>query len=59
MPCTPGLNLEDRALRGKLIDRLKQAHGNIAAVAREMNRAPIQVRRWCNRLLIDVAEFRT
>jgi len=48
----------DAALRAQLIARLREARGNIAAVARAMDRAPVQIRRWCRRLRIDLAEFR-
>ena len=54
----PDLSPHDRALRTQLITLLRRTRGNIAAVAREMSRAPIQIRRWCSRLEIDVAEFR-
>jgi transcriptional regulator of acetoin/glycerol metabolism len=57
-PDHASLNVNDRALREALVNLLQQARGNIAAVARKMNRAPIQIRRWCTRLNIDVAEFR-
>jgi transcriptional regulator of acetoin/glycerol metabolism len=58
-PGAPMLDSEDRALRDKLIDLLRQTGGNVAAVAREMDRAPLQIRRWCRRLHIDVDQFRT
>jgi transcriptional regulator with AAA-type ATPase domain len=48
----------DAALRGRLIALLREEHGNLAAVARAMDRAPIQIRRWCRRLGIDLAQFR-
>jgi DNA-binding NtrC family response regulator len=46
------------ALRERLIELLRECHGNVAAVGRAMHRAPIQIRRWCERLQIDLASFR-
>jgi transcriptional regulator of acetoin/glycerol metabolism len=56
--CDLPLSPKDRALRQQLTDLLHAEHGNVAAVARAMDRAPLQVRRWCSRLQIDVARFR-
>ena len=58
-PTAPPLDAEDRALRDRLIGLLRKTGGNVAAVAREMDRAPLQIRRWCRRLHIDLAQFRT
>jgi transposase-like protein len=52
------LSIKDRALRDQLIELLRDSGGNISAVARAMHRAPVQIRRWCNRLQIDVTDFR-
>jgi transcriptional regulator with GAF, ATPase, and Fis domain len=52
------LSTKDRALRDQLIELLRDSGGNISAVARAMRRAPVQIRRWCNRLQIDVTHFR-
>jgi transcriptional regulator with AAA-type ATPase domain len=52
------LRPEDAALQAKLIELLRQNHGNISATARALDKAPIQIRRWCRRLGIDLAEFR-
>jgi transcriptional regulator with GAF, ATPase, and Fis domain len=52
------LSPSDRALRSQLLANLRQSRGNIAAVARVMDRAPVQIRRWCRRLQIDPAYFR-
>jgi transcriptional regulator of acetoin/glycerol metabolism len=46
------------ALRQRLIQLLRESHGNVAAVGRALSRAPIQIRRWCERLQIDLASFR-
>ncbi len=48
----------ERALRQRLVEMLRETHGNVAAVGRAMSRAPIQIRRWCERLQIDLASFR-
>lgn len=58
LPHDPAIGRCDRALRARLISLLRRARGNIAAVARDMNRAPNQIRRWCRRLEIDIADFR-
>jgi transcriptional regulator of acetoin/glycerol metabolism len=52
------LSPSDRALRSQLLASLRQSRGNVAAVARMMDRAPVQIRRWCRRLQIDPAYFR-
>jgi pSer/pThr/pTyr-binding forkhead associated (FHA) protein len=52
------LGPEDAALRVQLIDALRQNRGSIAATARLLEKAPVQIRRWCRRLRIDPAEFR-
>jgi transcriptional regulator of acetoin/glycerol metabolism len=52
------LGSKDRALREQLIELLRETGGNVSAVARAMQRAPVQIRRWCHRLQIDVAGFR-
>jgi len=57
-PGTEALDASDSALREQLIALLRQASGNVAAVGRAMDRAPIQIRRWCRRLNIDLAAFR-
>jgi transcriptional regulator of acetoin/glycerol metabolism len=52
------LRAADLELRARLVRLLRDTHGNVAAVGRAMNRAPIQIRRWCERLQIDLASFR-
>ena len=56
----PGKQLrpEDVALRAQLVEILRESEGNIAATARALDKAPVQVRRWCRRLGIDLAEYR-
>jgi DNA-binding NtrC family response regulator len=52
--------LDDEAmrLRAALIQRLEQHEGNVAAVARAMRKAPMQVHRWMKRFRIDPKQFR-
>jgi DNA-binding NtrC family response regulator len=52
------LSTDDAELRARLVALLEAESGNVAAVARAMGRAPIQIRRWCRRLQIDLAKFR-
>jgi transcriptional regulator with GAF, ATPase, and Fis domain len=52
------LRPEEAALRAKLIELLRDNDGNISATARALDRAPVQIRRWCRRLGIQLAEFR-
>jgi transcriptional regulator of acetoin/glycerol metabolism len=54
----PALRAEDRALREKLVEVLRDTNGNVMAAGRAMNRAPIQIRRWCRRLGIELTGFR-
>ena len=53
-----GLRPEDRAVRERLVEILRQTRGNVTAAGRAMGKAPIQVRRWCQRFAIDLASFR-
>jgi len=57
-PTTRVLSASDLALRERVVGLLTEAHGNVAAVGRAMGRAPVQIRRWCERLQIDLAMFR-
>jgi DNA-binding NtrC family response regulator len=52
------LRPEDVALRAKLVELFRHNHGNISATARALEKAPVQVRRWCRRLGIDLTEYR-
>jgi transcriptional regulator of acetoin/glycerol metabolism len=52
------LSEEDVALRATLLAHLEQCEGNVAAVARVMNKAPMQIYRWMRRLGIDPRSFR-
>ena len=49
---------EDRALRDQLSALLREHDGNVTAVARAMNKAPMQIRRWCHRVQLEFAQFR-
>jgi transcriptional regulator with GAF, ATPase, and Fis domain len=53
-----GLRPEDRALRERLTEVLRATGGNVMAAARQMDKAPIQLRRWCRRFGLELAEFR-
>lgn len=58
-PAAPlALRPEDQALRERLHHVLVETGGNVAAAGRALNKAPIQIRRWCRRLAIDLATFR-
>ncbi len=54
----PALSSQDRELRTRVIAQLTEHRGNVSAVARAMDKAPIQIRRWCKRLGIDIERFR-
>jgi sigma-54 dependent transcriptional regulator, acetoin dehydrogenase operon transcriptional activator AcoR len=59
IPPVPGaMRPEDRVLRDRLLDLLRLHEGNVSAVARALGKAPIQIRRWCARMQIDLAQFR-
>ena len=49
---------EDDDLEARLIATLEETGGNVAKTARQFGKAPIQVRRWCRRFGIDLADFR-
>jgi transcriptional regulator with PAS, ATPase and Fis domain len=51
------LSDEDQELKQRLVALLQQHRGNISAVAREMAKARVQIRRWCKRYAIDVAQY--
>src|SRR5262249_297859 len=52
------LSPADAALHRELVAPLRQHRGNIPAVARQMQKARMQIQRWMKRLGIDPAEFR-
>jgi MoxR-like ATPase len=49
---------EDEAIRARLVDELQRATGNVAAVARTMGKARMQVQRWMKRFNLDPKMFR-
>ena len=50
-------DVEER-LHAALVRELDAHGGNVAAVARAMNKAPVQIRRWMKRLAIDADRYR-
>lgn len=48
----------DPELHERLVALLREHHGNVAAVGRAMDKAPLQIRRWCSRLGIQVPTYR-
>jgi transcriptional regulator of aromatic amino acid metabolism len=55
----PELHPDDRVLRDRVVELLRDHRGNVAAVGRQLGKAPIQVRRWCRRFAIEISAFRT
>ncbi len=58
-PSIASMRPEDRVLRERVIELLREHSGNVTAVGRAMGKAPIQIRRWCHRLQIELAQFRS
>ena len=57
-PLATAMLPEDQAL-GELLIKLLQEHGgNVDAVGRAMGKAPMQIRRWCHRMQIELSQFR-
>ena len=56
---SPSAAAPARAVPEDLRDRLRAHGGNIAAVARETGKAPLQVRRWLKKLGIDPNDYRS
>jgi transcriptional regulator of acetoin/glycerol metabolism len=52
------LSAEQAVVRAELVANLERCRGNVAAVARHMKRAPMQIYRWMQRLGIDPRVFR-
>jgi len=48
----------DARLLETLTSLLRKHHGNVSAVAREMGKARVQIRRWCTRFQLDLDAFR-
>jgi transcriptional regulator of acetoin/glycerol metabolism len=57
-PSISSMRPEDRVLRERVIELLREHAGNVTAVGRAMGKAPIQIRRWCHRLQIELSQFR-
>jgi len=55
----PSLRPEEQAIRDRLAELLREHHGNVTAVGRALGKAPIQIRRWCQRYNIQISQFRT
>lgn len=53
-----GTKPEDPMLRERLHAILFETRGNVTAAARALNKAPVQIRRWCRRYAIDLSTFR-
>jgi transcriptional regulator with GAF, ATPase, and Fis domain len=54
----PALSPEDQRRREELKTLLEAERGNVAAVARAMGKAPVQIRRWARRFKLDLAGLR-
>ena len=52
------LSDEARRLRAALLAALREHYGNVAAVARAMHKAPMQIHRWVKRFGIEPKDFR-
>jgi transcriptional regulator with AAA-type ATPase domain len=57
-PAADDLRPSDPVLRARLHDVLAETSGNVSAAARTLNKAPNQIRRWCERFEIDLESFR-
>jgi DNA-binding NtrC family response regulator len=57
-PAAAPLRAEDRVLRDRLVELLREHRGNVTAAGRALGKAPIQIRRWCRRFSIDIDAFR-
>jgi len=57
-PSVANMRPEDRVLRERVVELLREHAGNVTAVGRAMGKAPIQIRRWCHRLQIELSQFR-
>jgi transcriptional regulator with PAS, ATPase and Fis domain len=57
-PAAGELTAADAELRDEMLLHLARCEGNVAAVARAMNKAPMQVYRWMRKLGIDPKSFR-
>ncbi len=53
-----GPEVGDDQLRSQLQAALAQHHGNVSAVARDMGKARVQIRRWCKRFGLEIDDYR-
>ncbi len=54
----PQLSEDDLKIKASLVENLEQHKGNVAAVARSMGKAPMQIHRWMRRMGIDPNSYR-
>jgi DNA-binding NtrC family response regulator len=57
-PKLASMRPEDHVVRERVIELLCEHDGNLSAVARAMGKAPLQIRRWCHRMKIDLSKYR-
>ncbi len=57
-PPPVGIDDDDVHLESVLVASLREHRGNVAAVARAMAKAPMQIHRWMKRFKIDPNDFR-
>ncbi|HEY6912821.1 MAG TPA: sigma 54-interacting transcriptional regulator [Myxococcales bacterium] len=57
-PADADLTTAERALRDDIVENLRAADGNVAEVARLMNKGRTQIQRWIARFAIDVGAVR-
>jgi DNA-binding NtrC family response regulator len=53
-----GVSSAEASLCEELTALLKKHRGNVSAVARDMGKARVQIRRWCRRFQLDLPTFR-
>jgi transcriptional regulator with AAA-type ATPase domain len=58
-PSLPPSAPSEQVLLQTLTGLLREHRGNVSAVARDMGKARVQIRRWCRRLQLDPADFRS
>lgn len=54
----PKLSEEDVRIHAQLVEALETHKGNVAAVARAMGKAPMQIHRWMRRMSLDPNSYR-
>jgi sigma-54 dependent transcriptional regulator, acetoin dehydrogenase operon transcriptional activator AcoR len=57
-PAAPAAPARPADVRSRLLDALARHHGNVSAVARELDTTRMQVHRWAKRFAIDLAAYR-